>query len=82
MNERWDTPETSVTLRHVTKNGNEGDSQDCVAGIELGEHGMLHIDLRNLRPVRVLDRDNLTIEIYLKDVMVAVANRIEADVTR
>lgn len=79
MNERWDTPETTSSIRRVTKNGDDADGQDVVTGVEVAEDGMLRIDLRNLRPIRVLDRDNLVIEIYLADVMRAIAVGIEAN---
>jgi len=81
MNERYNVPETSVSLRHITKDGEEGIWQDVVAGIEITEDGTLTIDLRNLRPVRVLDRDNLCVDVYLADVLRAIAVGVEAKLT-
>lgn len=78
MNKRWDIPETSVTVRRITKAGDDEDGQDCVAGIEIGVKGMISLDLRNLRPLRVNDRDSLVVEIYLADILEAVANKLEA----
>ncbi len=80
MNKRYDIPETSVTIRLIAKNGSEGDAQDCVAGIDFSENGTLSIDLRSLRPVRVLDRDNLVIELYTHDVLTALADKLESSV--
>lgn len=80
MNEQWDTAETSVSIRRVAKNGEDAEAQDVVAGIDVRDHGMLSIDLRNLRPIRVLDRDNLIVEIYLADVLRAVAVAVERKV--
>ncbi len=78
MNERYDIPETSVNIRRIcAKNCEECDMQDVVAGIEVRENGVLQIDLRNMRPMRVLDRDGVIIELYLRDVLNAVAMQAE-----
>lgn len=81
MNERYETPETSVNVRRITKNGNEEDYQDTVAGLEIAPDGVLRIDLRNLRPMRVLDREGVIVEVYLKDILTAVALAVERAVT-
>lgn len=80
MNKRWDIPETSVTVRRLNKRSDEEDYQDCVAGIEFDGNGTLRLDLRNLRPIRVNDRENLIIELYLHDVLVALAEKMEGTI--
>lgn len=80
MNERWDTPETSVQIHRITKNGDDMDEQDVVAGLEVQPDGVLRIDLRNLRPIRINDRDNLIVELYLADVLRAVAVAVEREI--
>lgn len=77
MNKRWDIPETSVTIYRIDTNGDDHDYQDCVAGIEIREQGMLRLDLRSLRPVRVLDRHHLIIDVYLHDILTALADKVE-----
>lgn len=82
MNKRWDVPETSVSIQRLSgRTGEPEDAQDCVAGIEVLERGMIRLDLRNLRPVRVLDRDNLLIDIYTHDILTALADKVKAAVT-
>ena len=77
MNERWDTPETVVQVQRVTKSGDTEDYQDVVAGLELSDKSTLRIDLRNMRPMRVLDREGVMIDIYLADVLRAIAVGVE-----
>lgn len=77
MNKRWDVPETSVSIHRITKRGESEDSQDCVAGIEVLDRGTIRLDLRNLRPIRLLDRDNLVIELYIHDILAALADKLE-----
>ena len=64
-------------IHRIDKHGEIEDNQDCVAGIEVSGRGVLRLDLRNLRPIRVLDRDCLIIEIYLADILTALADKVE-----
>jgi hypothetical protein len=86
MNKRFEILETSVNIKRIDKQGDEHDHQDCVAGIEIDTDGVLRIDLRNLRPMRlrtwngrrVLDRECVIVELYLHDVLSAMADKLEA----
>ena len=77
MNKRWGTPETSVQIRLMNNKGEEYDVQDCVAGISFESDGVISFDLRNLRPLRVLDRNCLIIEMDVHDVLTAIADYLE-----
>ena len=55
---RYDVPETVASLRKVNQNGVDTNYEDCACGIEIHDGRTMQIDLRNLRPIRVNDREN------------------------
>lgn len=76
MNERYDVPETSVNIRRITKNGDDVDYQDVVAGLEVRNGGVLQIDLRNVRPIRANNLDNIVVELSIHDVLEVIGIRL------
>lgn len=80
MNERYDVPETTGSIRRITRDGDDRDYQDVMVGLEVRSTGILQIDLRNMRPLRVNDRDGVVLELYLADVLRAVAVGVEQKV--
>lgn len=80
MNKRYDVPETSVSIFRIDRNGEEQDHQDCVTGIELNERGTLRLDLRNMRPLPVADRNDLLITLDVADVLTAIADALRANI--
>lgn len=77
MRREWvDAPETVVSLRSVDKRGEETTYDDCVAGIQLRERGVLQIDLRSPRPMRIKDRENLIIEMDIRELMEAIGDYV------
>ena len=73
MNTRYDVPETVASLRKVDKEGEETYYEDCTVGIECQNKGVLQIDLRNLRPIRINDRESLVIELDIAEVLGSIA---------
>ena len=80
MIRRWDVCETIASLRRVNRDGEETSYEDCVVGIESRERGVLQLDLRNLRPMRINDRESLIIELDINEVLGAIAENLRAAV--
>lgn len=76
MIRRYETPTTIAELRKIDKNGDDFYYEETVVGIQLREDGVLQFDLRNMRPIRINDREALVIEIDINEVFAAIAEQI------
>ena len=72
----YDIPVVIADLRKVNNNGDDTIYDDAQVGIELRDNGVLQFDFRNLRPIRINDREGLIVEFDVTEVLAAIAEQI------